>query len=306
MHQSISCAAMSIALLFGSLLTGADHCGAQVLESAPTSEEATATTSVVDAVEKDYRELICARAADASDAYQDQAIDLALRQGYVDARFDAIVRQSMQNASYPEQWNVEELSRAIKLLPLCTLAPREQAELVFECYLECEDSKTDSRLRSQLKQVLRRYPDPTSRLVNERLRQTDDPKSVLPLVDIVGSSTEATLPRLMELAKSGDPEVAVYVMGWIPNLMEQVRKLNQRSRKLAEQKKLGVEGLDSRMVAYAKRIIGRYDTDGDQELTPEEYEKMLQSPAVADADENGRISIGEYAAWLQSRSRRQE
>ncbi|MCS7467562.1 hypothetical protein NZK35_12990 [Stieleria sp. ICT_E10.1] len=297
---------MSIPTLSIALLVGAGHCVAQVPEPASSPEEATAATSVVDAVEKDYRELICARAADASDPNQDQAIDLALRQRYVDARFDAIIRQSMQNASRPERWNVEELSRAIKLLPLCTLPSQEQAELVFECYLECEDSKTDSRLQNQLKQVLRRHPDSTSRLVNERLRQTDDPKSVLPLVDIVGSSTEATLPRLMELAKSDDPEVAVWAMNWIPSLMEQVRKLNQQSRQLAEQKKLGVDGLDSKMVAYAKRIIGRYDTDGDQELTPAEYEKMLQSPAVADADENGRISIAEYAAWLQARSRRQE
>nr|WP_143548260.1 hypothetical protein [Rhodopirellula sp. SM50] len=297
---------LSIALPIGVLLIGSAPCVAQVSESASPPEEATAATSVVDAVEKDYRELICARAADASDPNQDQAIDLALRQHYVDARFDAIVRQSMQDASPPERWDVEELSRAVKLLPLCTLPPQEQAELVFACYLQCQDSKSDSRLRSHLKQVLRRYPDPTSRLVNERLRQTDDPKSVLPLVDIVGSSTEATLPRLMELAKSEDPEVAVWAMTWIPNLIEQVRKLNQQSRQLAEQKKLGVDGLESRMVEYAKRIIDRYDTDGDQELTPAEYEKMLQSPQVADTDDNGRISIGEYATWLQARSRRRQ
>ncbi len=304
MNRSMSVATLSIALSIGSA-----PCIAQVSESASPPEEttaATATASVVDAVEKDYRELICARAADTSDPHQDRAIDLALRQNYLDARFNVIVRQSMQNASHPDQWNVDELSRAVKLLALCTLPPQEQAELVFKCYLECDDSKSDSRLRNQLKQVLRRYPDPTSRLVNERLRQTDDPKSVLPLVDIVGSSTEATLPLLMELANSEDPEVAVWAMTWIPNLMEQVRKLNQQARQLAEQQKLGVEGLDSKMVEYARRIIARYDVDGDQELTSAEYEKMLQSPEVADADGNGRVSIGEYATWLQARSRRRQ
>ncbi len=301
MTRSMFVSTVSIALL-----VGASHCAAQVSEPAPSSEKSTADTatgSVVDAVEKDYRELICKRAADASDLHQDQAIELALRQNYLDARFNAIVRQSMQNASHPERWNVDELTRAVKLLALCTLPPEEQAELVFECYLECDDSKSDSRLRNQLKQVLRRYPDPTSRLVNERLRQTDDPKSVLPLVDIVGSSTEATLPLLMELANSEDPEVAEWAMTWIPNLMPQVRKLNQQSRQLAEQRKLVLKGADEKMLKYAERIISRYDANGDKELSPAEYEKMLQSPEVADADENGRVTIAEYAAWLQSRSR---
>ncbi|WP_182865504.1 hypothetical protein [Stieleria mannarensis] len=291
------------------ILLACSRVSAQTNDSLKPSRVESAETdpvSVVDSVEAAYRELICSRAADETDANQDQAIDLALQQRFVDARFDAIIRQSMQNAPNPQRWNVEELSQAVKLLPLCTLDPVEQAELVFRCYLECGDSKADYSLRKELRQVLRRHPNPTSRLVNERLQQGDDPKSVLPLVDIVGDSTEATLPLLMDYAKSDEPEIAAWAMGKIPELIEQVRKLKQQSDRIAEQRRLGIEGLDSKMVEYAKRIIGRYDVDGDQELSPEEYAKMLQSPAEADTDENGRISWGEYAAWMQSRYRRRQ
>ncbi|QEF96324.1 hypothetical protein Mal15_03510 [Stieleria maiorica] len=138
-------------------------------------------------------------------------------------------------------------------------------------------------------------PQPSSR---DQAAETD-PLSVV-------DSVEAALPLLMDHAKSDDPEIAAWAMAQIPALIEQVRKLKQQSDRIAEQRRLGIEGLDTQMVQYAKRLIGRYDLNGDQELSPEEYAKLLQSPAEADTDENGRVSLGEYAAWLQSRHRRRQ
>ena len=52
------------------------------------------------------------------------------------------------------------------------------------------------------------------------------------------------------------------------------------------------------------RVVQRYDTDEDGELTPQEWSAMLLSPKDADANRDGRITVLEFAGWMQARSRR--
>lgn len=59
---------------------------------------------------------------------------------------------------------------------------------------------------------------------------------------------------------------------------------------------------EAKMVSYAERIISRYDENKDKKLTSGEWGKMLMSPAAADADRDGTITVKEYAWWMQSRS----
>jgi hypothetical protein len=61
---------------------------------------------------------------------------------------------------------------------------------------------------------------------------------------------------------------------------------------------------DAKMVDYAKRIIVRYDANKDNKLVASEWKKMLMSPAAADGNRDGAITIDEYAWWMQSRSKR--
>ncbi|PNY37271.1 hypothetical protein C2E31_08690 [Rhodopirellula baltica] len=61
--------------------------------------------------------------------------------------------------------------------------------------------------------------------------------------------------------------------------------------------------VDDKMIAYAERIIGRYDSNNDKQLVKSEYEKMLMSPVAADANRDGIITVKEYALWMQSRRR---
>ena len=53
----------------------------------------------------------------------------------------------------------------------------------------------------------------------------------------------------------------------------------------------------------AKQIITRYDQNADSQLNAEEWEKMLLSPASADANEDQQITVAEYAKWARSKDR---
>lgn len=61
---------------------------------------------------------------------------------------------------------------------------------------------------------------------------------------------------------------------------------------------------DEKYVKVVKRIVERYDKNQDNVLTASEWEKMLMSPAEADGNRDGRITVDEYALWMQSRQRK--
>lgn len=52
----------------------------------------------------------------------------------------------------------------------------------------------------------------------------------------------------------------------------------------------------------AERIIDRYDKNSDHALSQSEWKPMLVSPAEADADGDSRITVTEYARWMQSKN----
>tara|TARA_R110002072_G_scaffold72506_9_gene173348 strand:+ start:5187 stop:6629 length:1443 start_codon:yes stop_codon:yes gene_type:complete len=55
---------------------------------------------------------------------------------------------------------------------------------------------------------------------------------------------------------------------------------------------------------YAATIIGRYDSNKDGALTSTEWKSMLLSPAGADFNGDGRVTIQEYAQHMANRSKR--
>ena len=63
-------------------------------------------------------------------------------------------------------------------------------------------------------------------------------------------------------------------------------------------------GVSEKNMSYAKRIIGRYDKNKDNALTKDERSKMLMDPGPADSNRDGRVTVLEYAQWLQSRSKK--
>ncbi|MFG0289350.1 MAG: EF-hand domain-containing protein [Rhodopirellula sp. JB044] len=59
-----------------------------------------------------------------------------------------------------------------------------------------------------------------------------------------------------------------------------------------------------KVMAYAKRIVSKYDENGDLALSATEWGKMLISPAAADFDGDGRITVLEYAGYMTAKSKR--
>ena len=58
--------------------------------------------------------------------------------------------------------------------------------------------------------------------------------------------------------------------------------------------------IESKILKVSERIIQRNDSNQDGVLTPSEWKEMLMSPAKADANRDGRITVEEYALWMQN------
>jgi hypothetical protein len=57
--------------------------------------------------------------------------------------------------------------------------------------------------------------------------------------------------------------------------------------------------IDSKNLRYAERIVKRNDKNGDGVLTPSEWKEMLMSPARSDFNRDGKVTVEEYALWLE-------
>jgi hypothetical protein len=260
--------------------------------------------SILNAAEAEFRELMFTRAVDFSDPNQELAIRYVIKRNEPDARFNEVARNVLQEMTKDDGGRREELLRAVDLLPLSTISPEEQTQLAFECYLKCNPGD-DLALMQKLEQRLKAAPDGTSRLVKQRMSSGGYPTALLSLVTIVGASTEGVLPLLNRLAKSNDPELAAIAMQQMDELIERLRRIE--TRKLNEQRQALTAGeLDPKLLKYAERIVSRYDTDGDRRLAPSEQKKMLLSPVQADTDQDGVITVQEYAWFLKSRQPRAE
>lgn len=275
----------------------------------PTDETTANEDSAVDAAEAQLRELICSRAADFSHPRQEFAVDFVIRRDYHDDRFGPPIRQVLKNAAETDRWDAERIQQAMKLLPFSNLDPKQQTELVFKCYLKSGNTDLRQRTRADLhlSQVLRkylaRYPNATSNLVKEKMVKDGVEIRLLQLARIHGESSEGLLPMLLEAAKSDDYRLAEDAMNCADDLIRQMRRRALGQRMVAQAKPAEMAGVDKKMIQYAERIIGRYDANKDQTLSKVEYKKMLLSPADADTDQDGSITIIEYATWMQNRAK---
>jgi Ca2+-binding EF-hand superfamily protein len=82
------------------------------------------------------------------------------------------------------------------------------------------------------------------------------------------------------------------------------RKLDSMSSRSKPTSSSAGGEVDEKFVKVAERIVKRYDKNGNGELTAAEWSTMLMSPAAADANRDGKITINEYASWMKSREKK--
>ena len=59
--------------------------------------------------------------------------------------------------------------------------------------------------------------------------------------------------------------------------------------------------IDQRYMDYYKKLVAKYDTNGDGVLTKDEWVSMSRSPAEADLNGDGKITVEEFARWSMKR-----
>ena len=67
---------------------------------------------------------------------------------------------------------------------------------------------------------------------------------------------------------------------------------------------VAADQLDEKYIGYAQRLLQRSDKNQDGVLTAGEWKTMLLDISPSDADRDGRITVEEYAGWMQARSTR--
>ncbi len=66
----------------------------------------------------------------------------------------------------------------------------------------------------------------------------------------------------------------------------------------AEPSRPAEDALLAKVQRYARRVIQRYDLNGDGQLQAAEWRKMHGQPALADANQDGVITVDELAQWV--------
>ena len=255
------------------------------------------------AASREFRELIIQHAADFDSPANDQAISIVQRRGYTDSRFDKAIRKAMTGKDSLALIRI--LPHAIALMPHSTLSEPEQVTMLLDT-LNVEYGAMAAKLGhggipiknlhcgGRLKQLRKELA------VQLKVRLKAEPKSAIlcAAAELAGSWGHDLIPLLIKAAESGDSDIQRYAIA----SADQILLMVERARQEEEKAKKSAADADSRLRSYAARIVGRYDVNNDGELTQSEWQSMLLSPAPADTDGDGSITIEEYAGFLKSRS----
>lgn len=84
-------------------------------------------------------------------------------------------------------------------------------------------------------------------------------------------------------------------------LVEQRRVKRPAEADVEPAAKAGENSIQARVLAYATKVLSKYDTDGDGKLDAMECGKMSKDPFDADADKDGFVNALELAQWYSKR-----
>jgi hypothetical protein len=122
----------------------------------------------------------------------------------------------------------------------------------------------------------------------------------------LGEYQTTVATQLTALLKSDDKDVRLAAVRSLQNIM--IAEANAKSQAMIAEAKAKAQaealtetgGVDRRYIEYYSRLLQKYDSNSDGSLTKDEWSKMSKDPAAADTDQNGKITVVEYAKWSMS------
>lgn len=284
---------------------------------------------------KQHLQLAISIAGDFDSPAQQQAAMVVALHRLVDSQLDAPVRAELEahkNHLHPSN---ERLAAAIALLTHTTIEPREQVSLLLDLLIakSLEGRGQEATLLHQghplvgvpgiaarVASQLRLLRQPLAEELETRL-STDQASPVLYAAAGLTAEHGVTLiPRLLAIAeKSDDRFVKAAAFQSVESIFASDRSAQPQMQKAAAVSPADIAppvkapnaladraNISLQVLQVATRIIQRNDSNGDGVLTEEEWAGMQVDPSLADTNKDGRITRGEYAAWMVSRSQRQD
>jgi|GEM_PF-1885915 len=320
---------------WGGLARGQEVAGDQVAaaEADQPESEPSAAEQPADPLEQSrqqHLELAIAIAADFSSPAQQQAANIVRLKRLVDSRFDNPVRATLAaNKDYSQPADDRRIAAAIALLPHTTIESKNRVTLLLDLLI----ARSQSNFGQEA--VLLRQGNPISHVagighliagqlgllpealageLETRLAEDQPPVVLYAAAGLTAEHGAALVPTLLAAAdESDDRFVKAAVFQSVEHIFAAEREQRLRAQTDAAAKRPSVDELNAlaektnisrQAIEYAARIVKRNDRNGDGVLTEKEWTDMLVDPSPADTNQDGQITVEEYAVWIQSRASR--
>jgi len=266
-----------------------------------------------DKTRDEFQDLICAAAIDIESPIHRRALAFVEKHQYTDPRFDAFYRDAMLNQEPDPAKTMLRRTAAVSLFALVKIDKAEKLKLIFDLlgdeeigFLDYFRSSPGSGsldgfqgMSSPVNTIVKllKYQKELPALLEEKLK-TEGPKTIYCALAAYSAPSEELKKLLLRAAKSDDNEAANFAVIALDELLS--REQIQAKRKSSAMK-VDV-AVDPKFADYAKKIVSRYDSNGNESLDAAERSKMLVAPSQADTDADGEITVLEYAEWMQQKN----
>ena len=246
-------------------------------------EETADNQAILDLGER-LRELAIAEILQSQSPARRVALEIVHDRSIVDERFNDVVAAGLKS----EQ--VDEVLFAIELMPYTTLSDQSQVKHLLDLAVSTEvDAEKDGRQFQYLVSRLKKIPREAVEQLESRLSADKPPRVSIAIAARMAAAAQPLIPHIIRIAESGPEQSRVMAL-------EVAHRLIKHAQVAQPPQPVG-----RKFLAYAERIIARYDNDHDGQLSKTESSEMLLDPTPADTDRDGLVTATEYARFLESR-----
>jgi|GEM_PF-4693766 len=261
----------------------------------------------------EFREIICVAAVDVDSPIHQQALSAVKSHRYTDSRFADFFRDAMTNQGSDLDATKRKRESAMGLLPFTSMESAEKATLLLDALAGEEEGFLDWIVKNQrggvekyqgtaapvssIVSVLQKDAESWSSLLKDRLN-VDPPTAIYCTLARYSRPSPELVALLLKATHSEQPGIRLAAIDSLDSMVSMLER-ESRSKQLLAANGLGtMPQVDEKFESYARKIIGRHDTNGDNALTANEWKSMLVDPAPADLNQDGRVTIDEYARFL--------